>query len=624
MKKVLIVTGVALMAFAAVAAAQGAQFNTNLTVGSTGADVVALQTWLMANGYSIPALSAGTAKGYFGTQTKAAVMAYQAKVGVPNTGFVGPMTRAKLNGGVSAPVATGFTCPVGYKCVAEPGTTPAPVVSMNGTDGSVSVTDSSFVSSGQNIKKGETKSVVAVKLQATAGPVTVTRVDAHFSVRPWLYFSTVKLVDSTGTVLATKAVGSVSDSTEVSVGSDYMVRFDGLNYVVTPGTNPDIAVAVTVLPATDKITNGQTIYAGIPTGAIRTVNGLGYSDSLTTTNFGQNSSGVGARSFTLSSTGSVADISTSLSQSAPSTQVTVPVSATVPTNNVTLGLFSLKSANNGSKINNLNFTVQVVPAFAETEVFSNLRLVVGSQTYGALSFSDAGLAKFTNLNIDLPQDQWTDLKLIADVAATTTNVLASSTLKANTIDAIDSTFTQATVGGATYTSATIDQSSANTLLTVNSVSLSLGATPCVTTQALQEKTNSSVVTAAAIACTFTLTNNSSNNMYVTSRVAGASGLINGTTTAPTGNASSTFSSLAAMTAIPGDDTASSPSYYVLPNRGSRTFTVKGMIQSRGGTSQSEGLYITSIQYGSSTTGLGTSITTGLTTLGTDVVLAPKN
>ncbi len=68
----------------------------NLQVGSRGADVTWLQTFLKNNGYfKVPT---GTAFGLFGTATKMAVQAYQRAVKLPITGTVGPMTRAKLNG----------------------------------------------------------------------------------------------------------------------------------------------------------------------------------------------------------------------------------------------------------------------------------------------------------------------------------------------------------------------------------------------------------------------------------------------------------------------------------------------------------------------------------------------
>jgi hypothetical protein len=69
-----------------------------LTIGSTGADVAALQQWLMTNGYSIPYISQGRATpGYFGVSTAAAVKKLQTAIGQPSTGFVGPLTIAYLN-----------------------------------------------------------------------------------------------------------------------------------------------------------------------------------------------------------------------------------------------------------------------------------------------------------------------------------------------------------------------------------------------------------------------------------------------------------------------------------------------------------------------------------------------
>jgi peptidoglycan hydrolase-like protein with peptidoglycan-binding domain len=623
MKKILIAGVIALAAVVTVSTVNAA-FDNNLSVGSTGADVSALQTVLMGKGFDIPSIKSGAAMpGYFGQQTKTAVMAYQASVNVPTTGFVGPLTRAALNsaggttgtvGGTTGTITVPFPCPAGYNppapwvCPTTGGTT-GTGVTADGTDGSLSVTTSSFVSTGASVKKGETKNVVAVKLQATAGPVKVTRVDAHFSVRPWLFFSTVTLKDSAGNVLATKPLSSIADVTEISIGSDYLVRFEGLNFVVTPGTNPDLVVGVSVLSSTDKIaTGGTSVTANITSNSIRTINGLGFTDSVGGVALASplTTSGAGASTFTLTSTGSVADISTRISPNAPATQATEPISATVATNGVELGVFSLKSANSASIVNNLKFQVNINSAASKTAYFSNVRLMVGSQSYGALTFDTAGLATFTNLNFALPLDQWTDVKLVADMIATTTDVIASSTLLGAWVDATDSTYTAATVGGLAMSGAAAsNQVSVNTLLTVSSVSLGLSATPAIVVQEIKGLLNSSQTTAANVAYTFTLTNNSSNSLYVSSNVAT---LINATTTSPAANASSTISTIEPVAAVAGDASG----YYILPSSGgSRTFTVSGIIQKSSGGLRSERLSITSIQYGNTTAGTGSNITSGL-------------
>lgn len=69
-------------------------FTRDLTIGSTGADVTALQNWLISKGHTI----AAGATGYFGAQTQAALAAYQASVSIsPAAGYFGPITRAHVN-----------------------------------------------------------------------------------------------------------------------------------------------------------------------------------------------------------------------------------------------------------------------------------------------------------------------------------------------------------------------------------------------------------------------------------------------------------------------------------------------------------------------------------------------
>ena len=81
-------------------------FTMDLTLGSSGSEVTALQNWLIGKGYSIPA----GATGYFGAQTQAALAAYQAANGIsPAAGYFGPITRAKVNaaGGTTGGGTTG-------------------------------------------------------------------------------------------------------------------------------------------------------------------------------------------------------------------------------------------------------------------------------------------------------------------------------------------------------------------------------------------------------------------------------------------------------------------------------------------------------------------------------------
>ena len=107
----------------------GYTFTSDLTVGSRGAAVTALQNML----------GVSPATGYFGSITKAAVIKYQSSKGItPVAGYVGAKTRASLNsmGGVSVtPVTGGTVTSVGSVSVALAATSP-----VNGTVVSPSAT----------------------------------------------------------------------------------------------------------------------------------------------------------------------------------------------------------------------------------------------------------------------------------------------------------------------------------------------------------------------------------------------------------------------------------------------------------------------------------------------------
>lgn len=74
-------------------------YTRTLRGGSTGDDVVSLQTFLESKGFlKIPA---GVTKGYFGSLTEQSVKKYQESVGIETVGIVGPKTRARLNTSLS-------------------------------------------------------------------------------------------------------------------------------------------------------------------------------------------------------------------------------------------------------------------------------------------------------------------------------------------------------------------------------------------------------------------------------------------------------------------------------------------------------------------------------------------
>ncbi len=68
--------------------------STSLAIGSRGADVTSLQTFLAQDASVYPG---GQITGYYGSLTAAAVSRFQTKYGIAAVGKVGPQTRAKIN-----------------------------------------------------------------------------------------------------------------------------------------------------------------------------------------------------------------------------------------------------------------------------------------------------------------------------------------------------------------------------------------------------------------------------------------------------------------------------------------------------------------------------------------------
>jgi len=78
-------------------------FTRNLTLGTQGSDVAALQQFLVTNGF----LKVSTSTNYFGSLTKTALSAWQASVGIyPSSGFLGPLSIKKINAAATTTIVT--------------------------------------------------------------------------------------------------------------------------------------------------------------------------------------------------------------------------------------------------------------------------------------------------------------------------------------------------------------------------------------------------------------------------------------------------------------------------------------------------------------------------------------
>ncbi|MFA6158619.1 MAG: peptidoglycan-binding domain-containing protein [Candidatus Paceibacterota bacterium] len=191
-------------------------FSKDLTIGSTGADVSALQA----------AVGVTPATGYFGAITKAAVQAYQTSKGISATGYVGPLTRAALNGSVTTTTTTTTT---------TPSTTTTTTVVNSGVEGILTADKASI--SNSTVYEGDTMhTVLGIKLQARLSDINVQRVRLNLGADTSIYtkaFKTMYLVDDAGKVIAQADLNS---NTVVKDSSVYLLTFGGFNYAVAKDT----------------------------------------------------------------------------------------------------------------------------------------------------------------------------------------------------------------------------------------------------------------------------------------------------------------------------------------------------------------------------------------------------
>ena len=585
MKKVILVTGVAVLALASVAAAY--TFSANLTVGSQGADVVALQQALIKAGNNI---SAG-ATGYFGSQTKAAVKAFQTANKLPSTGFVGPLTRGVLNGtsalapvsSVPAPVGQGTNGPVGTVVgVSTPGVAGTLAASLWTTP------------SGVTAYKGQTYDLAGFKLQASASDMSVTSVAFDFSSRFWLYANSITVKDETGAVVGSVSNLNSSNFTELTVGSDYRVTVP-VSLVVKATQSKYLTIGASFNAVTDRAS--QTL--GISSFQVRSVDGTGVTDTETVntgnTAYVADDNGVNViRAYSYQGT-NVGQLVVTSDPSSPAIQ-TVQVSTAAQTQNVPLAIYDIKSQNQPGTLQTLTIGLSLSSSTLPVgNLFANVQLKAAGMTYSASSLSTTS-ATFTNLSIPLAADIYTPITISATLAQDTNsaydNTYVTTSLNSSTgISAIDATYNNIPAGNVTLVS------NAQTF-TASGVSVS----------GLNESPNPIVATAnngasSTAQFTFTYSLTAGNNPIYVSKTAGTA--VTATTTTGAGKIN-TASVVSNISFRDNDSTNDGSTYFYIAPGQTKTFTLGYGVSALPGTVG--GTYsITNLNYGITSSGTGGSL-----------------
>lgn len=249
-------------------------YTRDLTLGSTGADVVALQSFLESKGHlTIPA---GTSKGYFGALTQSALAKYQAAVMIsPAAGYFGPMTRAKVSGDCS-------TTGTGTGTGTSTGT-------LSGDEASLNSYDRKNTVSNEDVREGETAKVFAAEFEVEDGDAQIERVDVRIEAvtenledEPWNQIESMAIfingeeIDSMN--VDDEDAWSREDSSDSSTSAAtraYEVRFTDLDTVVEEGEDVLVEVEITASDSIDDSEMTQSWKVWIPANGIRAIDGKG-------------------------------------------------------------------------------------------------------------------------------------------------------------------------------------------------------------------------------------------------------------------------------------------------------------------------------------------------------------
>lgn len=237
-------------------------FTRNLTIGSVGADVTALQTLLINKGFAIPA----GATGYFGAQTQAALARYQAANGIaPAAGYFGPLTRAHV-------AANGGTTP----------TTPT----TPGTDTGVlkgdeaRLTDFDLRREDASGSEGEEEVEIATaEFDVDGGDARIERVEMRvegentsLNMQPWKYFDRIAIL-ADGKEIADEDVDSRSDWSKS--GDGYRLSLTGMKHIVREGDKAELTIVADISDSIDSANLAQTFEFSIEDRGIRAKDAAG-------------------------------------------------------------------------------------------------------------------------------------------------------------------------------------------------------------------------------------------------------------------------------------------------------------------------------------------------------------
>lgn len=427
-------------AFAPAASAQtatataNASFSRDLTIGSTGADVTALQNFLIKEGYAI----AAGATGYFGGQTQAALAKYQAANGItPAAGYFGPITRAKVsaggsNGGTDNGNGSG---------------------SDNGdlSGGEADLTDFDLVREDSSGDEGEEGVEIATaEFDVEDADARIERVELTFDAasstledRPWQYFDTIYVMVDGDEVADIDA--SDRDEWDETTNDVYVISLTGLDVTVDEGDTAELTIVADIASSIDTADQAQTFDVYVDDEGIRAVDGDGIQqyvgDNTDTVSFGFGAEDNG-------------DLTIKSSSEDPDSSILVS-DADDESEDYSVFIFTIENDGDAdSLVTDMTFDVATT-GMALSGLVRNATLVIDGDEFDGDITSATGEIAFEDIDVEVAADDELEVELMvtlpADAAGTLDFSIAAADVDAECLDSGDATTVDGSASSATHT-----------------------------------------------------------------------------------------------------------------------------------------------------------------------------
>ncbi len=415
-------------------------FTRALTMGSTGADVTALQQFLNSSASTQVAASgagsAGMETSTFGALTKAAVVKFQTANGItPAAGYFGPITRAA----VAAKCTSGGT-----------GSTGGSSGSLEGGEGSLDV-NGNLGDVESDVDEGdEDVNVLGVELEAQDSDIMLERVDVEITLSGTGSSQLDNYIEEISLVLDGETLGTMEvDEADEDDNDVFSFRFTGLDGVIEEDETGELYFVVTAVNNVDSGDVAKTLSIDVPANGVRAVDGENISETYVT------AGEVTAETFNVTEE-TAGDLDISEGDNNPEDMV-VQIDEDNDTDDVLVLAFDLESDNQDVTIDaipvGLVATTDEVDGMAKRAILKLDGDIVDTQSIPS-SATLTYQVLFDDLDIDLEDGETAEFEVYLDLNdadpttfATGTTLYATTTGSAAAWDVEDSSGDDVTPGG---------------------------------------------------------------------------------------------------------------------------------------------------------------------------------